>query len=159
MHLPQEISAILERETSGLRELGGLLQAERRALAENDAERIQNIAGEKRLVAEKLDQLAGSRRQYLADMGFEGSAAIDNLVAHYDNNNTPNTLSRDWRVLKQELQTCREANRVNGAIVAGAERSIHTMLALLRGRQPGQELYGKHGQRLAEETPQRITVA
>lgn len=159
MHKPSEISTNLERETAGLKALAELLRREREALAANDAERIQEVADKKRVIAEKLDQLAEARRQNLANMGFEGASAIDNLIAHYENNNISNRVSHAWEALKQELEACREANLVNGAIVANAERSVQHMLALLRGGQPGQELYGKHGQRLAEETPQRLTVA
>lgn len=159
MHTPSEISVILEQETAGLKELGGLLLDERKSLATNDAEGIQRIADEKRLVAEKLDRLAGTRRQVLSKLGFEGASAIDNLVAHYEKQKITNNVAHGWTALRQELQTCREANCVNGAIVASAERGVQQMLALLRGQQPGQELYGKHGRRLAEETPQRITVA
>ncbi|WP_405241355.1 flagella synthesis protein FlgN [Lentisalinibacter salinarum] len=124
--------------------LESALAAERAALEQRDAERLQNAGAGKQKHLSRLDDLDETRRRLLADHGYPpdqgGVEAVlaDCAPAH--------PLDGLWRQLGDVAGRCRDANAANGAIVHLRQRQIGRALDVLRGAPEGTApVYGADG--------------
>ncbi len=127
-----------------LESLNTLLIAERTALKERDTANIQTVLEQKTSLLKQLEENATARSQLLVSNGFDGDeTGMNNYLASLPANAA--SLNQQWQLLKDQLQACKEANQINGAIVHRSKSQIETLLNILRGQSGQQKIYDDAG--------------
>ncbi len=114
------------------------------------------------LLAEEQETLRQRHPEALAELATEKARTVATLEARYRDlvallpgakpgPAMTDLLRRDpelgalWDTLEERLRASRERNLVNGAIIQNRRQSTGRALALLTGRGPQQETYGRDG--------------
>ena len=109
------------------------LRAEREALNAGDTDALDAAGAAKAGGLDALESLDAERRHLLSALGDDQDAL---------------SADPEWRALRERLSACREANQVNGAIVAHQLNWVREALAMLNGESPSAMIYGPKGQQV-----------
>lgn len=153
------IKVCLEDELKYADGLLELLSAERNALAKNNGKEIENIAQQKRKLAEQLELSAGRRTSHLKETSGMATADIRDYLVDCASTENGQELNILWQRLSDSLNKCREQNRLNGSILESSQRTIKQAIALLQGQGQEGELYGRAGKTLSTTSGHSFTRA
>lgn len=153
------IKVCLEDEVKYANGLLELLSAERNALAKNNGKELENIAQQKRKLAEQLELSAGRRTNHLLETSGMASTDIRDYLNHCAPTENGQELNTLWQQLSDSLNQCREQNRLNGSILESSQRSIKQAIALLQGQGQEGELYGRAGKTVSSTPGHSFTRA
>ena len=144
MATPAALSSSMTQGIELLESLNTLLIAERTALKERNTANIESALEQKTELLKQLEQKATARSQLLSNSGFDGN---EQGMEQYLNslNNSAEPLKQQWLVLKEKLETCKESNQINGAIVQRSKTQVETLLNILRGQSGQQNIYSDTG--------------
>jgi len=144
MATPTALSSSMTQAIELLESLNTLLIAERSALKERDTANIQSVLEQKTGLLKQLEQNASARSQFLASAGFNGDElGMENYLESLPV--AASQLKQQWLALKEKLQTCKDANQVNGTIVHRSKTQVETLLNILRGQSGQQRIYNDTG--------------
>lgn len=151
------IKVCLEDEIKYAEALLELLAGERDALATNNGDAIEQLALQKRTLAEQLETSAGRRSSHLLE--HTGIAAVDMHDFIENNPSTENApqLKALWEQLVDLLNQCRDKNRLNGSILDMSQRAIKQTIAVLQGHGHANELYGRAGKTVSTASGHSLT--
>lgn len=153
------IKVCLEDELKYANGLLELLAEERNALAKNNGKEIENIAQQKRKLAEQLELSAGRRSSHLQETHNMATADIRDYLDDCASTESGQELNALWQQLSTSLNQCREQNRLNGSILESSQRSIKQAIALLQGQGQEGELYGRAGKTVSSTSGHSFTRA
>lgn len=141
-HQSNPLLARIEAETLAIRQFHDTLQAEQKALVDNDANVLADISQIKLKQVETLNQLASNRMQQMAALGFGASEnGVEQWLATADD-----ATHKAWKELldiAREAQTC---NQINGNLIQKSMVRHQQALAALMTAANQVSLYGANGQ-------------
>ncbi len=143
------LATTLDQQVQASLALNELLGREKALLTGTDAGAVEDIAAEKAALLARLEGLESERRQTLTRLGLGADASdIDRLVSGSHDALTKPTLTHiqgQWKTLLATMESCRQANEVNGEIVGIKQRQIRQLLNMLRTGRPDDLTYGPSG--------------
>lgn len=150
----EALGAVLEREISLAHDLGRALADEADALREVDPTALDAATAAKQLCVEQLSALDAERQHLCAASPGDGARGrVETVLTDLD---ASGGLTERWQSLMALLDTCREANQRNGAIVSIQRRRVVEALGLLRGT-PGAVTYDASGEVGEADSPRLHT--
>lgn len=153
------IKVCLEDEIKYAKGLLDLLCAEQDALAKNNSSDLEELAGQKRELAEQLEISAGRRSKHMLETTGMATADVQDYIDNLPSTENGRQLKVLWEQLVALLGTCREQNRLNGSILESSQRSIRQAIALLQGQGQDGELYGRAGRTVSSASGHTLTRA
>lgn len=134
---PANLAAQLDDELTALRAFVVLLESEQKFLANNDTERLLNIAETKSQAATQLATMATTRRKNLP---------ADDSMENWLTRNAPASLPT-WQKIRQLAAKAQQINAINGELIqSGLRRNQQALTALNNASQHAAGLYGPDGQ-------------
>lgn len=134
--------AQLEREYEVSNALLTLLRQEQASLVEADIGSVADLLNEKSLLVAQATDLAVARHHALAAAGYEASEA--GMQAWIAGQNLETVQS--WNRLLELAREAKEINRTNGLLISQQMVRNEAALNVLRGGEPGGNVYGPNGQ-------------
>lgn len=135
----------LEAECRGFEEFCGILQAEERALAAGEIDKLGHLAQLKSDKVVQLSRLAERRNRILAAQSLgsdrQGMARWIELYAADERNGTENT----WRRLLEIAERAQRLNDQNGAMIEAKLRHNQKALMVFQSAATQLDLYGPDG--------------
>lgn len=147
------LGAVIEREIGLAHELGRALADEADALRGVDPQALDAATAAKQWCVEQLGALDTERQALCEALPRRDGQRIERVLADLD---ASGTLTGRWQSLMALLETCREANQRNGALVSMQRRRVVEALGLLHGT-PGAVTYDASGELGEAETPRLRT--
>ncbi|MDH3587981.1 MAG: flagellar protein FlgN, partial [Gammaproteobacteria bacterium] len=131
LDLQETLSNLIDHELALTHELGAALADERDALRKVDPGALDAATARKQACIEDLSALDSERRHLCTTAGLapDGSC-MERLLIQVD---PQGALTQRWQTLLAKLETCREANYSNGAMVRLQKRRVTEALGLLHG--------------------------
>ncbi len=154
-----KITPLLEETASYLEQLFQALLNENKALADDNIQAVQEIAQEKVLLMEQLEDLNKERRSLLETAGLDLSATgIDDF---FSNNSITKSsgLSALWKTIATLSKQCEKQNNINGIVIENNKRRTESALSILQGKQQTTELYSNKGQSIKMSGKQTLIRA
>jgi len=138
------IDQILNEETRTLRAFLDLLEQERKALLEGNADQLLAFADDKNRLSGELSRLALRRAQWLAAAGHGSGAAA---VAAWLQRQPPDApLRKTWQALLDLAAQARARNEECGALIRTHMQHNKQALSVLMSASNQATLYGPDGQ-------------
>ena len=134
-----------------------LLENEQQALADNNAETIQELLPIKLSLLSQLEQNASERSEILIKEGFEPNEA--GVLNYLDSSNDKEALTSNWTKLQSALKLCKESNAANGKIIHRSKQQTSTLLNLMRGQSDNQKIYTDSGSSTSVHQQQPLAKA
>ena len=132
MFQPADLSKALDEELGCVGSFQELLDQEREALTASDLERVAELAENKLVVGQRLQQCTGHRETVRRALSGDNGSR--------DPLNTDGPLADKWRQLTTALEQAREANRINGLLVssrlAAVGNALNTLHSAVGGAAP-----------------------
>jgi flagellar biosynthesis protein FlgN len=139
----QQLEQILLAEEQQAAELVTLLEQERDALAQRDANSLLQVVAEKESSLAQLDSFASERASLLQQAGY--SPDRDGFLAMLDGEPS-GCLQERWQAVETLLKRCRQQNQINGKMLDISQVQTRQLLSVLLGRENGgNELYDQNG--------------
>ena len=140
--LLEALTPLLSRELEEGKLLLETLKQGQEAFAGRDATAIQRSAEEIQRLFQSLESLESERQQRLQSAGFSSDLeGMDALLA--DAADAP--AAQLWRTLLDSAAEIQKQNEINARIIEGSRQHAEAAFNLLRGREPGSELYSAKG--------------
>lgn len=141
----QTLLQLIDDEIAIAHQLGKSLADENEALRRIDPAELDRVTDIKQRCIESLAACDAQRHQLCRSLGFETDrAGMEALLSQADKNN--GQLLQRWNSLLALLETCREANQRNGAVVTLQRRRVTDALGLLRGEPANNAVYDAQGE-------------
>lgn len=138
------LSELIDRELQLTHELGEALAAETDALRTVDPGALDTATARKQICIEDLSALDAQRRQLCSSAGLTADrSGMERLLLLAD---AKGALTDRWHTLLTKLETCREANNSNGAMVRLQKRRVTEALGILHGEAANNAVYGDTGE-------------
>lgn len=149
------LGEVIEREIELAHDLGRALAAEADALREIDPTALDAATAAKQSCVEQLVALDTERQRLwaVADPGQAGA-----VVTALTDLDASGGLTERWQSLMALLETCREANQRNGAVVSMQRKRVVEALGLLQGAPDGAATYDASGEVAEADTPHVLTI-
>lgn len=147
--------AQLAREYEVTKALHTLLQQEQACLVEANVNGVTDLLNEKSMLVAQATDLAVARHHALAAAGHDASeAGMQAWIATQENRNESVQI---WNDLVDLAREAKEINRTNGLLINQQLSRNEAALNILRGSEPGSNVYGPNGQ-TAARSPSRSRV-
>lgn len=144
------LGELLEHEFELAHSLSQALAAENDALQGLDPAALDKATDAKQQCVSALSDIESERRLFCAGHGMRpDSGGMHALCVEADGDNGP--LITRWYSLLALLETCREANQRNGAIVSAQRRRVDGALGLLYGSNVNATVYDAQGEIAASD--------
>ncbi len=157
----QRMLEILSNCESCANSLLETLSNEREALEAQDLQRINDIAGHKYALVERLDACEAQRMSLCLSTATTGlgdpaaASQMSDFLQEFDNSSR--TLNQLWTAISVAIESCRTLNIANGAIIRLRQQHFESSLAILRGGDSGNGTYQRSGVSAADHASQSIT--
>ena len=138
------LQQLLDDEVAIAHQLSQSLAAENEALRSIDPAELDRATEVKQRCVESLAACDARRRDLCRALGI--SADQQGMEVLLQQADTDGELQRRWRSLLALLETCREANQRNGAVVTLQRRRVTDALGLLRGDAANTAIYDASGE-------------
>ena len=136
---PPALLPLLERELEESRQLLEALIAGQTIFAGRDAAAIQSSAETIQRHFQSIESIENERLQLLESSGFStDTEAMERLP-----DDSPTAAA--WHQLLENAAEIRKQNEINARIIEGSRRHAEAAFNLLRGKEPGSELYSAKG--------------
>lgn len=144
--LLQQLQSTLQAELKSASQLLNLLNDERSALTETNADIMNDMTAKKQPLIISLEQLGRQRENILQAAGF--SSGKEGLEAFIENQPEQYSISLNSLVnlLKETAQACKDNNQINGGIVNVNRQHLQKAMNILRGRNDDPSSYGPGGE-------------
>ena len=119
-----------------------LMEVEREALQERDAERLSAVIEEKTQYLSHLEQSAVKRSRWAS---LAQAADADSGWHQLLHDLQQPELSQQWEQLKELMIACRSENETNGKILARSQNTVGRLLSIMRGQTDAPSLYSAKG--------------
>ncbi len=140
-----DAAAIAQQITTDINACQALLQlmeAERAALQERDAERLGAVIEEKTQYLSHLEQSAIKRSQWASRAQAADADSGWHQLLH---DLREPELNQQWEELKELMIACRSENETNGKILARSQNTVSRLLNIMRGQTDAPALYSAKG--------------
>ncbi|WP_185231314.1 flagella synthesis protein FlgN [Teredinibacter franksiae] len=159
---PQQLTQQLQSDILACETLLGLLEKEKTALSSRDVDAMDGIIEQK---AEQLTSLEASAQQrsqwsrdYLGQSGSDLEALKQAWANMLTSTGTPQ-LVEQWQKLKDLQIACKQANEVNGKILARNQKTFGRLLEIVRGQTAAPNLYSAAGKSTSGHISQKVGEA
>ena len=133
------------------------LEDERRALADQDMDRLQAALDTKSRCVAKLQGIEKERQNLCTAAGFAaGPEQMADMMAWCDD---ADIIENCWRHLMEIAEDCLAINDTNGAIIHARTQQIGNTLTVVRGGTPAGDIYDMRGREGRESTVRSIAQA
>ncbi|MCK4871030.1 MAG: flagellar protein FlgN, partial [Gammaproteobacteria bacterium] len=129
------------------------------ALSKSNGNEVEEIAKQKRDLAEKLETSAERRSKHLLETTGLATADMQDYIDNHPSTENSQQLKVLWERLIELLGQCREQNLLNGSILESSQRSIKQAIAILQGHGQAGELYGRAGKTVSSASAHSLTRA
>ena len=146
------LRSLLEEALGAGQHLLTILDEERRALGAGDNEAMERTGADKQVSLSLLEDLERRR----AAICIEHGKAVEptHMTEHTRQADPSGQLAEEWDTLRSIMRQCQAANNVNGHVLRLRRQHVARALAVLRGEDPGERLYGPRGEDATKgETP------
>ena len=150
-----DMIAVLNQEICATTQLIEALMAERKSIIGADTSALESAVRDKEQGLEKLHELESQRLSLIDAAGY--SPNPDGMVIYLQQNRSSGEIFKLWQQLLMQATGCRDQNRENYQLVEMYSRHTHQALCILRGEDPGQEVYGPAG--IAHDQHDRRSLA
>ena len=139
----QQLERLVLRIAGLVERLSSILEEERSALAQQDADRLHEITTGKMTCVQRIEEAEAERRRLCESLGFSAdeSGMID--LARWCSAGT--RLEAAWKEVMHRAKRSEAMNRTNAAIGHARLRQVSDALAVLNGVDAGQGLYDPQG--------------
>lgn len=137
----RQLATVLRQQQACCEQLLSILGDEAAALADRDADRLEQLITAKNSLMQTFEGLETQRVQCLSAAGFKPDQ-MQACLAWCDRDNL---LAQSWHKLLDSLRSCQHENRKIGATVEASRRHVQQVLGLLRGQSPQANLYSASG--------------
>ena len=135
---------LLMQEIDCAQRLMALLDEERQALGGRDAQALEQVTEAKRALLAETEQRVAAHEGFLSARRLPaGRAGTERFLSGLPKDAAERSL---WQRLQELAAACREANEVNGRVVALSRIRVQRTLELLHGQPDAGKTYGKAGQ-------------
>lgn len=148
--------AQLAREYEVTKALLTLLEQEQACLVEANVDGVTDLLNEKSMLIAQATDLAVARHHALAAAGYDASEA--GMQAWSSAQDAQNESAQAWNKLMELAREAKEINRTNGMLINQQLSRNEAALTILRGGEPGSNVYGPNGQTAARPLSRSRTV-
>ena len=143
---------LLEEALGAGQHLLTILDDERRALGAGDNDAMERTGADKQASLTRLEDLERRRANICREHGKAVEAK--HMGDHTREADPTGQLADEWETLRSIMRQCQDANNINGHVLRLRRQHVARALAVLRGEDPGERLYGPHGEDATKgETP------
>ena len=150
-----EMIEVLNQEICATTQLIEALMAERNSIIGADTAALESAVRDKEQGLEKLHEVEMQRLSLMEAAGY--SPNPDGMQCYLQQNRSRGEIFNLWQQLLMQAASCRDQNRENYQLVEMYSRHTHQALCILRGEDPGQEVYGPAG--IAHDQHDRRSLA
>lgn len=125
--------------------LQDLLEQEHFVLEQRDLEGLKQITGDKHELLLKIEANIRERNQTLTLAGHSPSETGFERFSETLPKSLRDSVLSDWQLLKQQLNTVRQASLRNEQILTRSKQNVDHLLAILQGHQTSNVLYDPAG--------------
>ncbi len=146
MMLPSnKLLPLFQEISSYLKQLLNALNLEHKALAENNFQSVEDIAKDKIVLMEHLEDLNKERLVLLDAAGFDSeSKDIEAFLKHNRSPRAP-LIQSSWKEISNLSNQCEKQNNINGIVIENNRQHTENALSILQGKQQNTEFYSKKG--------------
>ena len=137
-----EIAQQLAHDTAACESLLSLMQAEREALQNRDADALGGIIENKVQHLHQLEVSAASRSLWA---NKAKAANPDDAWHQLLHDLSQPELNQQWERLKELMAECRTQNEINGKLLARSQTTFSRILNIMRGQADAPSLYTQKG--------------
>jgi flagella synthesis protein FlgN len=136
------LSRLLQQDLHELEILSRLLEQEKQALRNRDANEIQSLGQSKQELVLSLERRSRQKAQLLAKspLRIRPGQVREKLVTLNNEN-----LLQLWDRTQSAMSHCKERNLLNGKIISLSLQRTHRLMDLLRGQHSQPAIYGSQG--------------
>lgn len=142
-------SISFDEDSQLVQQLLALLVREQSSLVMIDIDAIETILEEKSVLLQRMNEVATSRYQALADHGYAASEA--GMLAWMAQLAKP-SINALWDSFQKALSQAKETNRLNGMLINKHFNRNQQLLSHLQGTVNSGSVYGRDGQAKAQST-------
>jgi len=150
------VEQLISSDIAACESLLQLLDEEQNALKDRQIEALEPIIEKKTSFLLHLEQSAIKRQQWSQQAKIAAdSSAWQDLIEEFKR---PGLLEQ-WRKLKALLDDCRDANEINGKLLARSQEMFERISNILRGQNQKVSLYGASGRTTQSANSSRVGEA
>lgn len=138
-----DMREVLNQEICATAQLIEALTAERKSTIGADTAALESAVRDKEQGLEQLHSLEKQRLSLMEAAGY--SPSPDGMEMYMQQDQSRGEIFKLWQQLLVQAANCRDQNRENYQLVEMYSRHTHQALCILRGEDPGQEVYGPAG--------------
>jgi Flagellar biosynthesis/type III secretory pathway chaperone len=139
-----------------------LLERERVALGKRDMDTLDELIEQKAAQLKWLEKSSQTRTQWAREQLRLDPADQDTMKAAWqtmlENSPTPE-LSKSWETLKTLQDACKQANEVNGKILARNQKTFGRLIEIVRGQTATPNLYSTAGKSTGNQISHKLGEA
>ncbi|MFT4888504.1 MAG: flagellar biosynthesis/type III secretory pathway chaperone [Pseudohongiellaceae bacterium] len=164
-----ELYTLLDSETDHCLLLINILLAERRLIETRQLDELPNILRQKADLLAVIESGHNQRKNWLQSVGLPTSYSeflkkvenreIDETEASTSSSPSAALCQEKWQELNTAKESCNEQNTVNGIVISKAKKRNGEQLGILKGINPGKELYDAKGQAINCRSSQSSHIA
>lgn len=164
-----ELYALLDSELDHCLLLSNILLAERRLIEARQLDELPNILRQKADLLAVIESGHNQRQSWLSSVGLPATCleflekvqngGIDETESSTSNSPNAALCLNKWQELNTAKKSCNEQNTVNGIVITRAKKRNGEQLGILKGINPGKELYDAKGQSINNTSSQNSHTA
>ncbi len=125
---------VLEQLHDACQQLRQTLEAETDAISHRDLDALTRCGETKKAQLQAVEALDAQRQQTLTQLGWSDSSELNDA-----------SLNKLWQTVLTQLQSCQDANEVNGALLRHQQDTVQKTLAIMSGGNGPATLYQADG--------------
>ena len=138
-----DMNKVLNQEIYATAELIETLTEERKSIIGADTAALESAVRNKEQGLEQLHHLEQQRLSLVEAAGY--GPTPDGMESYMQQDQGSGEIFKLWKQLLAHAANCRDQNRENYQLVELYSHRTHQALNILRGEDPGQEVYGPAG--------------
>ena len=155
----KKLIPLLNEISSYLNQLLNALLNEYDALSTNNIKLIENIAKEKIILMEQLEDLDKEKKILLEKSGLDiSSSSIEEFISKSSSPRAP-IMKNIWEKISTLTKECEKQNNINGIVIESNKKHTENALSILQGKQQDTELYSEKGTSIKTSNPQTMVRA
>ena len=156
--LHQELRSIFDSQITAATQLLELLKKEHDAVADQNADDIEQLLNAKQAQIECLETLTTKQDRLLVEAGFNPSrSTTEKFLIQHDTGGSFELINL-WHRLSDVVMQCRDQNQRNGRLVTLRRRKTEQALNILRGQSPDSQSYGPDGTAVSGTASRPLTT-
>ena len=142
---------LLSVELSLLQSLKDLMLDEKKAVEDNQVDKLIPIAEDKQLLLEQVEKASNTRQLFL-NKHASGQSGLDRLNSFISQSSASSQLRMQFDSVQEALQDCKNLNDTNAKIIAISQRNVERNLNILKGVDNDAMVYTANGSTEASES-------